>query len=36
MAELLMNYDIKLPDGLSRPKNIEFEVLASLNACANA
>ncbi|KNB10833.1 hypothetical protein FOXG_10952 [Fusarium oxysporum f. sp. lycopersici 4287] len=25
MAELLMNYDIKLPDGVSRPKNIEFE-----------
>lgn len=36
MAELLMNYDIKLPDGVSRPKNIEFEVLVSLNACANA
>ncbi|EMT64829.1 Ent-kaurene oxidase [Fusarium odoratissimum] len=29
MAELLMNYDIKLPDGVSRPKNIEFEVLCS-------
>ncbi|QKD48406.2 cytochrome P450 [Fusarium oxysporum Fo47] len=29
MAELLMNYNIKLPDGLSRPKNIEFEVLCS-------
>ncbi|KAI1012810.1 hypothetical protein LB504_008491 [Fusarium proliferatum] len=32
MAELLMNYDIKLPDGVSRPKNIEFEVLVGLNA----
>ncbi|PNP81453.1 hypothetical protein FNYG_05259 [Fusarium nygamai] len=29
MAELLMNYDIKLPDGVSRPENIEFEVLCS-------
>ncbi|KAF5582011.1 ent-kaurene oxidase [Fusarium pseudoanthophilum] len=29
MAELLLNYDIKLPDGVSRPKNIEFEVLCS-------
>ncbi|KLP22404.1 cytochrome P450 monooxygenase [Fusarium fujikuroi] len=29
MAELLMNYDIKRPDGVSRPKNIEFEVLCS-------
>ncbi|KAF5535806.1 ent-kaurene oxidase [Fusarium mexicanum] len=29
MAELLMNYDIKLPDGVGRPKNIEFEVLCS-------
>ncbi|RBQ72049.1 hypothetical protein FVER14953_09850 [Fusarium verticillioides] len=29
MAELLMNYEIKLPDGVSRPENIEFEVLCS-------
>ncbi|EKJ68359.1 hypothetical protein FPSE_11367 [Fusarium pseudograminearum CS3096] len=29
MAELLMNYDIKLCDGESRPPNIEFEVLCS-------
>ncbi|KAF5542361.1 ent-kaurene oxidase [Fusarium phyllophilum] len=29
MAELLMNYDMKLPDGVSRPENIEFEVLCS-------
>ncbi|ESU07141.1 hypothetical protein FGSG_01786 [Fusarium graminearum PH-1] len=29
MAELLMNYDIKLCDGASRPPNIEFEVLCS-------
>ncbi|EWG50710.1 hypothetical protein FVEG_09850 [Fusarium verticillioides 7600] len=29
MAELLINYDIKLPDGVSRPENIEFEVLCS-------
>ncbi|KAF4497399.1 Ent-kaurene oxidase [Fusarium agapanthi] len=29
MAELLTNYNIKLPDGVSRPKNIEFEVLCS-------
>ncbi|KAF4333880.1 ent-kaurene oxidase [Fusarium beomiforme] len=29
MAELLLNYDIKLPDGVSRPANIEFEVLCS-------
>ncbi|KAF5649976.1 ent-kaurene oxidase [Fusarium sp. NRRL 52700] len=29
MAELLMNYDVKLPEGVSRPDNIEFEVLCS-------
>ncbi|OBS27872.1 hypothetical protein FPOA_01814 [Fusarium poae] len=29
MSELLMNYDIKLCDGASRPPNIEFEVLCS-------
>ncbi|KAF5530134.1 ent-kaurene oxidase [Fusarium napiforme] len=29
MAELLMNYDIKLPEDVSRPENIEFEVLCS-------
>ncbi|CAG1974267.1 unnamed protein product [Fusarium graminearum] len=29
MAELLMNYYIKLCDGASRPPNIEFEVLCS-------
>ena len=29
MAQLLMNYDIKLPDGVLRPPNIEFEVLVS-------
>ncbi|KAJ4251857.1 hypothetical protein NW762_011154 [Fusarium torreyae] len=29
MAQLLMNYDIKLPEGVLRPHNIEFEVLCS-------
>ncbi|KAF4989060.1 hypothetical protein FGRMN_9390 [Fusarium graminum] len=29
MAELVTNYDIKLRDGVSRPPNIEFEVLCS-------
>ncbi|RGP74498.1 hypothetical protein FLONG3_6057 [Fusarium longipes] len=29
MSELLMNYDIRLCDGASRPPNIEFEVLCS-------
>ncbi|KAF4448560.1 hypothetical protein F53441_8037 [Fusarium austroafricanum] len=29
MAELLINYDIKLRDGARRPPNIEFEVLCS-------
>lgn len=31
MAELLTNYDIKLGDGVSRPQNIEFEVLVSFS-----
>ncbi|KAF5018608.1 hypothetical protein F66182_9400 [Fusarium sp. NRRL 66182] len=29
MAQLLLNYDIKLRDGASRPPNLEFEVLCS-------
>ena len=29
LAELLMNYDIKLCEGAKRPPNIEFEVLVS-------
>jgi cytochrome P450 len=31
MAELLTNYDIKLRDGVTRPPNIEFEVLVSFS-----
>jgi len=33
LAELLMNYDIKLCEGAKRPPNIEFEVLVSFSYC---
>jgi cytochrome P450 len=31
LAEILLNYDVKLADGQERPKNIEFEAVVSFH-----
>ena len=32
LAEVLLNYDVKFPEGVGRPKNVEFEATVSVDS----